>query len=150
MHEEVLSAATLEKAFKETFNLSGSSDSISKNANIVLRAFGAPLCHCDLRAAVSIKPTARPCDSRRSSCYCINPLFVSSLTHPAPGVRFSLLSGGKGTAHVGDLPQPSCCTLECSSWWESTLLLHLGRCYVLLCDWRQNVSPLTLVSFQRC
>lgn len=86
------------KPLKKHSTASDSSDSISKNANIVLRAFGAPPCHPDLRAAVSIKPAARRCGSRRSSCYCINPLFVSTLTRSA--LPFTPVGMG-GRAWVG-------------------------------------------------
>lgn len=82
MHEEVLSAGTLEKGKKKKNSTKyDSSESISKNANILLRAFRAPLCHRDLRAPISVRPTAHRYDSS-PFCYSINPLFVLNLTYP--------------------------------------------------------------------
>lgn len=120
------------KPLKKHSTASDSSDSISKNANIVLRALGAPPRPPDLRAAVSMEPAARRCDSRRSSCYCINPLFVSTLTRCA--LPFSPVGMGR-RAWVGDLTS----VLKPTAGVDP----DLGRCPVFVCGWRPTVSLFT-------
>lgn len=64
MHEKVLSASTLERAFKKTIQHPTKYDStVSKNANVLLQALRVLLCHSDLTAPASVKPTAHKCYS---------------------------------------------------------------------------------------
>lgn len=120
VHEEVLSAGTLEKAFKKTFNqvwlqrihlqeckytsasVQGASVSPRSKSSCQRKAYGSQIWF------------------QRSFCYCINPLFVLNLTYPhsCSYPPPTPLFGERAETHLENQPDPSRArTLGWSRWW---------------------------------
>lgn len=93
MHEKVLSAATLEKAFKKTFN------------QVWLQRIHLQECKYTSASVqgASVSPWSKSCCQHKAYssqiwfqhrfCYCINSLFVLNSIYSAPQLVFPLLSG---------------------------------------------------------
>lgn len=90
MHEKVLSTSTLEKEKKNIQhpNKYDSTESVSKNKSVLLRALRVLLCHSDLTAPVSVKPTAHTYYSSVIAQECLSLPAASFLTVFVPECVF--------------------------------------------------------------
>lgn len=90
MHEEVLSAGTLEKAFKKTFNQVWLQQIHLQECKYTSASIRGASVSAWSKSSCQLKAYSSQIRFQRHSCYCINPLFVlkphisHSHSHPPP------------------------------------------------------------------